>query len=84
MALRDFRDEVGREWQVWEVMTTGEDRKTAGFPLSIPERWLAFQSRNDRRRLSPVPEGWSDCTEAELAELLKRATAAGRGRRLIE
>jgi len=46
--------------------------------------WLAFQSRDERRRLVPIPPGWSDLDDRALAELCARATVVGEPRRLVE
>lgn len=46
--------------------------------------WLAFSSHFERRRLAPIPEGWSEWSDDQVAELLQRASPAGRPRRLIE
>jgi hypothetical protein len=46
--------------------------------------WLAFQSRDEKRRLIPVPDGWDALTEAELERLLQSAACVGRPRRLLE
>jgi hypothetical protein len=46
--------------------------------------WLAFESRHDKRRLAPVPDGWEDLDERALCRLVEQARPAGRPRRLIE
>jgi hypothetical protein len=46
--------------------------------------WIAFQSREERRRLAPIPEGWTQLTDAELARLAERAESLGKPRRLLE
>jgi hypothetical protein len=46
--------------------------------------WLAFESKHDKRRLAPVPEGWDDFNDRELGRLVEQASPAGRPRRLIE
>ena len=46
--------------------------------------WLAFESRHDKRRLAPVPEGWEDLDDIDLGRLVEHATPVGRPRRLIE
>ncbi len=47
--------------------------------------WLAFEGRNERRRLTPIPEGWEGMSEAELAALSRKAVAVVvRRGRLIE
>lgn len=50
----------------------------------LAKGWLVFASRDEKRRLAPIPAGWSERTEEELAELLAAATPSGRPRRLIE
>jgi hypothetical protein len=43
--------------------------------------WLTFESERERRRLSPIPAGWEDAPQNELAGLCARAAAAhSRGR----
>ena len=60
----------------------GEQR--ASLPDALRKGWLAFESRAERRRLAPIPNGWEEMPDARLEELLERATSRGRARRLIE
>ena len=46
--------------------------------------WLAFEARHERRRLTPVPEGWELLDAAGLEQLLVTAAVVGRPRRLVE
>lgn len=47
--------------------------------------WLVFASRNEKRRVFPIPDDWTTRTDAELAELCEAASEAPRApRRLIE
>jgi len=46
--------------------------------------WLAFESPTERRRLTPIPEGWERLDDAGLEALLSEATPVGKPRRLIE
>lgn len=46
------------------------------------EGWLAFQSHAERRRLVPVPAGWEEMSDAELADLCASAMSSGPPRRL--
>jgi hypothetical protein len=47
--------------------------------------WLAFDGGGDRRRLSPIPEGWETMSDAELVLLSRKALAvAVRRARLTE
>lgn len=97
MAHREFRDEDGRSWQVWDVIPTlslarAADEDAQGPPGDGPERrrssraatssvatemrhgWLAFQCPDEARRLAPIPAGWADLTDGELAVLMRSAT----------
>jgi hypothetical protein len=78
VAVRDFTDSQGRNWRVWEVTpesiyprTREEDYLAAMYITG----WLAFETRaeDDKRRLFPVPTGWSDLPVAELEVLLQQA-----------
>jgi hypothetical protein len=104
MAHRSFRDEEGREWDVWEVVPTALERRmarqhppTKGIPdrrklheprVLVPDElqkgWLAFQWDHERRRLTPIPEDWTEMTSDELLKLLHRADRRIRPRRLVE
>ena len=47
--------------------------------------WLVFESAHAKRRLHPIPEGWTTGDDAALAALLARAAPAPHtSRRLIE
>ena|SRR5687768_4144357 len=43
--------------------------------------WLAFESAVDKRRLAPIPQGWEELDDHELAALCARATQASAKRR---
>jgi hypothetical protein len=53
-------------------------------PPSLRDGWLAFQSKNERRVLAPVPKNWIEMSDAELVGLLSQAESKGHPRRLIE
>lgn len=100
MGQRYFKDRDGRVWLAWEVKPSMTDRRVAKVPVTVERRkrneprvslpggfhngWLAFESRAERRRLVPTPEGWDDLSERQLNELLERAKPSARPRRLIE
>jgi hypothetical protein len=46
--------------------------------------WLAFKSRFERRRRTPIPEGWAQVSEDELCALLRQSRLSGPVRRLAE
>ena len=45
-----------------------------GPPIRVPPKleqgWLAFQCEAERRRITPIPAGWSTLSDDELLELL--------------
>jgi hypothetical protein len=73
---RMFTDSVGTTWSVREI-TPGpmpeklsqllrEDRRRGG--------WLLFMSEpSEKRRLSPVPQGWASLSDGDLEMLCMRA-----------
>lgn len=40
--------------------------------------WLVFESAREKRRLHPIPQGWFELPDDELAALARRADAAAR------
>src|SRR5437868_1178568 len=71
MATREFIDPTGLSWTVWSV--TPQEMSTALKRLTGTEEerrtpWLVFQSREgDKRRLAPIPDGWTTCDDHTLA-----------------
>lgn len=52
-------------------------------PLMI-NGWLAFEGRTERRRLAPIPEGWTEMDDQALRALLARGEDAGKIQRLLK
>lgn len=90
MAHRKFKDRFGHAWEVWEVTPSAIDprRPRAASPARLSARlregWLAFQTANEKRRLTPVPPNWETLDSAGLLTLLEVATTVGKPTRLIE
>src|SRR4051812_44560566 len=40
--------------------------------------WLVFESRSEKRRLTPIPKDWETMTEAQLRYLCENAPVVGR------
>src|SRR3954465_7662764 len=81
MALRTFVSQDGSLWNVWNVVPTlvHNDRKVA-LSIGMTSGWLCFESGGIKRRIVPVPSGWGEWSEDELASAL--ATAQSVERRL--
>lgn len=75
MTGRRMTDEEGVEWQVYEVVLPEQllGKPPSRHPLNLPAAWLCFESGAQRRRLSPIPEGWHDAPLEELRRLLQAA-----------
>lgn len=66
-----------------------ERRHDSGLRIALPPRlaggWIAFECGNDRRRVAPIPEGWSELDDEALRRLWRAAeTLPPRRGRLIE
>jgi hypothetical protein len=72
MALREFRDETGRSWRVWETVPA----TATGLTTDLREGWLTFDDGEHRRRLWPVPPNWSILPSDRLTLLLRLARGA--------
>lgn len=52
-------------------------RHDRGLRIALPPRlasgWLAFECGAERRRVAPIPEGWTELDEHGLRELWRRA-----------
>ena len=67
----------------------GDDRRDVDRRLTVggsgtmqgAEGWLCFECGDDRRRLSPIPQGWSRASDATLESYCRSATPARMPRR---
>jgi hypothetical protein len=73
---RTFRDARGVVWSVWAVHPQQTRGRRAGLRGSFLHGWLAFVCEVEKRRLSPVPEGWTTLDDAALEQLCGTAEAA--------
>ena len=94
MAHRQFHDENGRAWDVWDVRPSGIVKsETAdisiigqghrrGTRLNLPSElsggWLAFKSDGESRRLAPIPASWAALADQDLARLAREAKPISR------
>ena len=73
MALREFEDSRGARWRVWD--TVPDRAESLG---EFRSGWLTFDNGAERRRLAPIPDGWSELPDARLGILLRLAAGSSR------
>lgn len=78
MAVREFTDSSGRQWRAWDVAPDELNPRTKDEDYLAQlyfTGWIVFEatSGEDKRRLYPIPKGWSELPEAELEVLLRKA-----------
>lgn len=79
MALRSFTDSRGEGWRVWNVIpqydaARDEDTLTPG----LQGGWLCFEREGQKRRLSPIPDGWESAGPDVLEHYCAEATPVAR------
>ena len=92
MAKRQFKDERGIEWVVWDVHPadigrTLYDRRgslraeaAADSPRlvhpDLQQGWLCFLAGSDKRRFAPIPPNWEQLPDSVLRVMLDVASPA--------
>ena len=61
-----------------------DDRTRVRIKTDLAHGWLAFESKHDKRRLTPIPSGWEGLDAQSLEQLCEQARSIGRPRRLLE
>ena len=79
MATRAFTDRQGGGWKVWE--TIPQDAR--GCLPAFAKGWLTFEhaTSGERRRLAPIPAGWTDASDERLLLMCRAAEPARVGGR---
>lgn len=72
-AHRVFTDARGTSWDVFAVLPPAEGKSLARLPGPFQQGWLCFDAAKEKRRLSPIPDGWETATEDELLHLRDQA-----------
>lgn len=83
MAVREFTDSMGRNWRAWDVSPDALSPRTKDedyLAQLYHTGWIVFETKSgdDKRRLYPIPKGWSELPEAELTVLLQKAEVVPR------
>jgi hypothetical protein len=77
MAHRTFSGSDGALWNAWSIAPDRPESwntKAAHFlPTGMTEGWLCFECGDDKRRLSPVPDGWDALSDEELRAMCASA-----------
>lgn len=83
MPSRTVIDGAGTEWVCISVIPMG----TITGPLAASGMslgWLAARSATERRRITPIPEGWEDWSDEELLRVIVRTPSQPTPRRLLD
>ena len=76
-AHRLHVDDRGVQWDAFEVNPTrSKGRET--LPAPYDKGWLAIQCPEGVRRVTPIPEGWRECSREEFCRLLENAPVSPR------
>lgn len=77
LADRPVRDDRTDRIDRHDRNDRGDRRRGTDFRLVIPRElrdgWLALQGKDERLRVSPIPEGWMALSDEELSSLVTRA-----------
>ena len=57
MAYREFVDDKGTLWRVWDTHPVAANTLRTVSP-NYAGGWLTFESPEERRRLAPIPPDW--------------------------
>lgn len=57
VAYREFVDDEGVFWRVWDTIPMGATTLRSVSP-TYANGWLTFESVAERRRLAPIPPAW--------------------------
>lgn len=69
MAYREIEDANGVHWKVWDTVPSSG----ANVRVNYASGWLTFESEIERRRVSPIPDGWESAEDAMLCSWLHHA-----------
>ncbi len=77
MALREFKDDAGREWRAWDITADKlhPSTRAENHLQGVLEGWLVFEAvdGSTKARLYPIPASWQSASQDELRRLLKGA-----------
>lgn len=71
-AHRLFEDAGGTRWDAFAIHPSASAARVR-LPEPYRSGWLAFESMGEKRRLSPIPDGWQSMPDDALSALCGRA-----------
>lgn len=77
MGYREFVDDGGTSWRVWDTHPLAANTLRSVSP-GYAGGWLTFESHAERRRLAPIPEDWEFAAREQMTEWCARASPARR------
>ena len=72
MAYREFVDNQGTMWRVWDTHPVAANTLRTVSP-TFAGGWLTFESTHERRRLAPIPPDWDVASRELMAHWCARA-----------
>jgi hypothetical protein len=69
---RRFPDAAGVIWEVRAIYPSATPGRMR-LPEPFESGWLAFESAGEKRRLSPIPDGWASRSDDDLRRLCQTA-----------
>ncbi len=73
MGYREFVDDAGTLWRVWDTYPVAANRLRSVSP-GYAAGWLTFESDAERRRLTPIPPEWEFATREVMGHWCARAS----------
>lgn len=74
---RVFVDDRGVQWDAFAVHPSRPTGRET-LPPPYDKGWLAIQCADGVRRVTPIPEGWRECSREEFCTLLENAAVVPR------
>jgi hypothetical protein len=72
VAYREFVDDAGTFWRVWDTYPVAANTLRSVSP-NYAGGWLTFECAAERRRLAPIPPEWEFASRALMAHWCARA-----------
>jgi hypothetical protein len=69
----DIAAEIGFDRRRTPERRRGPFRRTISVATEYSDGWLCFESEGEKRRLAPVPEGWTEAGPNQLSTWLQAA-----------